>query len=326
MRCPTLALVPLALALALGVGCSVDYGMNTYDDPASSPEDTGTSDPLDPPAPPDATEPEPQDEEEEEEEVEEEDPPEPPDETHDDDPPPDDDCDHTSDLVYVIDRADDALYLFDPDDTSFDFVGELDCGMWSGTPGSMAVSRDGHAYVRYSDDNVYAVDLETMGCTPTTYGGAFGTFGMGFATDEADTWRDALYVANSDQLATMDTGTWAIGMVGAMPSQSELTGNARGELWAFLPLETPAMLAEIDKASGTVVQTHGLAGFPSPYDIDAFAFATWRSEFWLFVRTYGMGQTTDVYRVDAYGNMTLAAPDTGMDIVGAGVSTCAPTE
>jgi hypothetical protein len=39
-----------------------------------------------------------------------------------------------------------------------------------------------------------------------------------------------------------------------------------------------------------------------------------------------MGNTTDLYRVDAAGNLTVAARDTGMDIVGAGVSTCAPTE
>ena len=38
-----------------------------------------------------------------------------------------------------------------------------------------------------------------------------------------------------------------------------------------------------------------------------------------------MGQTTDVYRVTATGSLTLVVPDSGMDVVGAGVSTCAPT-
>ena len=32
------------------------------------------------------------------------------------------------------------------------------------------------------------------------------------------------------------------------------------------------------------------------------------------------------YKVDGSGNLTLFAADTGMDVVGAGVSTCAPTE
>ena len=49
-------------------------------------------------------------------------------------------------------------------------------------------------------------------------------------------------------------------------------------------------------------------------------------DFFLFVRTFGMGQSTDVFRVSPTGQLTLMASDTGMDVVGAGVSTCAPTE
>ena len=39
-----------------------------------------------------------------------------------------------------------------------------------------------------------------------------------------------------------------------------------------------------------------------------------------------MGSTTDVYRVDASGKLSVALEDIGFEIVGAGVSTCAPTE
>ncbi|NCG18393.1 MAG: hypothetical protein GWP91_05180 [Rhodobacterales bacterium] len=241
------------------------------------------------------------------------------------DPPAEDDCDHTSDLVYVIDRADEALYLFDPVDQSFDLVGELDCTMW-GTPGSMAVSRDGYAYIRYSDDAIYAVDLATMNCAETGFAAGLGSFGMGYATDQAGTWRDELYIANSSSLATLDTSSWGSSMLGNMSSQSELTGNANGELWAFLPLERPAELVQLDKNTGAELTTRRLSGFPDASNIDTFAFATWGGEFWLFVRSYGMGNSTELYRVDVSGGLTLVTPDTGMDIVGAGVSTCAPTE
>ena len=37
-----------------------------------------------------------------------------------------------------------------------------------------------------------------------------------------------------------------------------------------------------------------------------------------------MGNSTDVYRVDAAGQLTLERRDVGFDVVGAGVSTCAP--
>ena len=243
-----------------------------------------------------------------------------------DEPPPADDCDTTSDLVYVIDRADDALYLFDPETLAFDLLGELDCGLFAGSPASMSVTRDGFAYVRYTDNTVYAVDLDTLECTETAYGGGgFGAFGMGFATDSDTTWRDTLYIANDNQLARMDTATWTVSPMGSLPSQSELTGNADGELWAILPLEEPAQLVRLNKDTAAVEHTLHMTAMPDPYTIDAFAFATWGGDFWVFIRTYGMGQSTDVYRVTSTGHTTRVAVDTGMDVVGAGVSTCAPT-
>lgn len=242
-----------------------------------------------------------------------------------DDPAPEDDCDNTSDLIYVIDRSDEGLYLFDPLTGDFNYLFTLNCTMW-GSPGSMAVARDGAAYVRYSDNTIYKVNLTSGTCSQTNYNAGFGSFGMGFATDSAGTWMDQLYIANSDDLAALDTGDWSLDLVGGMPSQSELTGNAAGELWAFLPLEEPAALIHIDQTNGDRLTRLELSNFAEPTDIDAFAFATWGGDFYLFVRLYGMGNTTDVLKVDASGNMTTFAADTGMDVVGAGVSTCAPTE
>ena len=241
-------------------------------------------------------------------------------------PPPEDDCEDTSDLVYVIDRDTSNLYLFDPQNVEFDLLGTLDCGLWAGTPASMSVSRSGTAYVRYADDTVYAVHLESMECEETSYGSNFGHFGMGFATDHAETWQDDLYVANANQLAKLDTETWSLNTIGGLPSQSELTGNAEGELWAILPLENPAKLVRLNKANAQVVETRTMPSFPNPFEIDTFAFATWGGDFWIFVRTYGLGETTDVYRVSSTGALSLVAENTGLTIVGAGVSTCAPTE
>lgn len=299
------------LALAGLVACSNDYLLQY--EVVAEPEVTGTLAETEPAAPPaeedpvdpvDPTEPQPAEEE----------------------APPEGDCDHTEDEVYVIDRNDDALYLFDPTTQSFSFVGDLACGGAVGTPQSMAVSRDGFAYVRYSDDQIHAVDLETMACTPTPFTSPLGSFGMGFAMNDGSEWQDTLYIANDRGLATLDTATWSFQSLGQMPSQSELSGNADGELWAFLPLEVPAELTRLDKTDGARLETFQLRGFPSPLTIDAFAFATWGGEFWLFVREFGMGNSTDVYRVDASGRLTLEVQGSGMDIVGAGVSTCAPAE
>lgn len=243
------------------------------------------------------------------------------------DPPPADDCANTSDKIYVIDRDQEALYLFNPENGLFSRLGALDCGVFSGTPASMGVSRDGKAYVRYSDNLLYEVNLTTLRCTETAYrNDAFDSFGMGFATQTEDTWRDDLYVANENQLATLNLQTWRLSNIGRMPSQSELTGNADGELWAMLPLEKPAQLRQLDKTTGQTLKTLPLPTFPDPSNIDTFAFATYRSEFYLFVRESGVGNTTNVYKVSAAGIMTLDRLDTGRNIVGAGTSTCSPTQ
>ena len=243
------------------------------------------------------------------------------------DPPAEDDCEDTSDLVYVIDKDSEELFLFHPDSLNLESLGVLDCDYWS-SPASMGVARDGFAYVRYADDTVYAVDLESMACTPTNYGDSpnnFGSFGMGYATQSANTWRDDLFVANNDRLARLDDTTWTLEQLGRLPSQAELTGNAEGELWAFLPLESPAELVKLDKNDGSVKKTITMPQFPDPYDIDTFAFATWGGDFYLFVRLYGMGTSTDVYRVDPSGKMTKVLENIGINVVGAGVSTCAPS-
>jgi hypothetical protein len=264
--------------------------------------------------------------EEEEETPVEEEPTEPDPEVE--DPPAEDDCEDTSDLVYVIDKDSEDLYLFHPDSLSLERLGTLDCDYWS-SPASMGVARDGLAYVRYADDQVHAVDLDTLECQNTSYRENqthFGSFGMGYSTNSADTWRDQLYVANEDRLARLDTESWEIENLGILPSQSELTGNADGELWGFLPLETPAELVRLGKVDGEILETIRMPGFPSPYDIDTFAFATWGGDFWLFVRTSGMGSSTDVYQVTPDGEMTMVRQNIGINVVGAGVSTCAPTD
>lgn len=243
------------------------------------------------------------------------------------DPPPEDDCAVTDDLIYVLSRDDSRLYTFDPVSQRFGDLGVIHCGT-SQTPGSMAVSRDGVAYVRYADNSVFAVDLATLGCSATAYADRsthFDSFGMGYATDSAETWRDQLYVANEGALGVLDTDTWSVTKLGSMPSQSELTGNAAGELWAMLPLEHPAQLVQLDRDSAATLKTLKLSRFPDPGNIDAFAFATWGGAFYLFVREYGMGSSTDVYEVDATGTMTKVLEHVGFDVVGAGVSTCAPT-
>ena len=258
-----------------------------------------------------------------EEDAPEEDTPEP----EEDDPAPEDDCVDTSDRIYVLDKDSASLSIFDPDTLSLTELGTLDCDTWS-TPASMGVARDGLGYVRYGDNEVFAVDLTTLDCISTSYSEratGFGSFGMGFATESASTWRDQLFVANSRQLARIDPSTWQLTTLGTLPSQAELTGTGSGELWAVLPLESPLSVVELDHASGSVLQTIRVGTTLNIANLDTFAFAAWGGEFYLFARYYGMGSSTEVYRIDRAGTITRVVDELGINVVGAGVSTCAPS-
>lgn len=323
------------LAAALLAACSPEFGLQELPPAEEAADDTAApaEDAQDeaPPAEEEPQEDEPADEPVDEEQPAEEEEPAPEEEEpapeEEEEPAPEDDCEHTSDLVYVVDRDRGAIHLFDPEALSFTELGRVSC-TGGASPESMAVGRDGVAWVRGSDDRLYSVDLATFACSraATSLPSGFGSFGMGFATEDAGTWRDELYLADADSLGVLDTETGAFEMLGGMASQSELTGNADGELWAFLPLESPAALVEVDKRTGRELDRIGLSAFPHPSDIDTFAFATWGGDFWLFVRSYGMGNSTDVYQVGTDGTMRRVMVDVGFDVVGAGVSTCAPAE
>ena len=243
----------------------------------------------------------------------------------DDDDSAEDDCTEASREIFLIGRDSSRLYSFSPNVGLLTLVGALDCSQWAGTPASMGVTRDGVGYVRYAYNEVFEVDLFTADCVPTSYQDTgFDSFGMGYATTAASTTLDTLYVANSDTLGILDTTTWQISTVGSLPSQTELTGTGAGELWAILPLEDPPIVAQLETTSAVFLQTIALPGLPDASVIDTFAFAHWGGSLWIFIRSYGVGNTTDVYQVTPSGTLVLAWPDLGIDVVGAGVSTCAP--
>jgi len=325
----------LLLALPLLVGCGQDFMIHPSDkivigqdtgtfleDDETYPEDTGVEeapaeadeDGTGSTVPDDEPAPEPEDDTEEEPEPEA-------------DPAPEDDCTETSDLIYVLDKDSEALFIFDPVSTNLTSLGTLDCDSW-GTPASMGVARDGYAYVRFSDQEVFQVDLNTLDCTSTSYSNGstgFGSFGMGFATPTSSTWRDQLFVANSGQLALLNPTSWQLTTLGTLPSQAELTGTGAGELFGVLPLESPLTVVELDQSSGSVLDTIRVGTTLDIGNLDTFAFAAWDGSFYLFTRTYGMGSTTAVDRIERDGSITSLVSELGINVVGAGVSTCAPS-
>lgn len=252
-------------------------------------------------------------------------------------------CAETTKLVYVIDDSN-RFYRFNPavaSPAAFELVSTLNCAS-SGGPNSMAVSREGYAYVLYGTqdmwgdwycDGVYQVDITDGTCLAQTPFGCgaqgFEKFGMGYSTASADSTDESLFIGSSldAKLGTLDPASGAVQFIGNLPNQGpEFTGNANGELWGFFPYDSPPTAKRINKATAASEQTFPLNSLP---DIDegssaAWAFAYWGGSFYIFYMVNPPNSSTVVYKLDYDGTVTTHIANTGLVIVGAGVSTCAP--
>ena len=243
--------------------------------------------------------------------------------------PPSDDCSDASKLVYVASDEND-LYSFAPDKLTFTKLGRLACP--SQTVNSMAVDRSGTAWVNYDDGKIYKVEIKSLHCTATSYVPAQGRFtkvlGMGFAADAPGSANETLFVADNrgKGIGKVDLATMTLTPLGAYTgelagSNAELTGTGDARLFGFFTT-SPAHFAAIDKATG---QTPTATLLPT---VDAssggYAFSFWGGDFWFY--TANDTPTTSVtHYVSADGTASVVLSDIGFVIVGAGVSTCAPT-
>jgi hypothetical protein len=247
-----------------------------------------------------------------------------------------DDCPPEAKLVYVVDAVDNRLSSFRPDTLAFRDIAVLSCGEPPGFfPDSMAVRRDGRAWVEWTDGNLtnavlHQVDLSTGACDAAPQPpppGAPSSFGMAFTIDNG---TDQLYLMGPIQ--PMDT-TVVLGMAdlaalrftpsGMLDADGDLSGSADGHLYAFLPNWSGlgTRVIDVDKATGASLRLWQLSSLDS-YQGDV-AVAAWGGQLWLFVGSGTMNGATAVFDLDpATGDVTTAIADTGRHVVGAGVAPC----
>lgn len=253
-------------------------------------------------------------------------------------PPSSQGCAEEAKLVYVV-SAENDLYSFKPDALAFSKIGRLDCKSAAlATPNSMAVDRSGSAWVNYSDGTLFKVSTKDATCQSTPFQSGqsnFVKFGMAFSSNSAGSSDETLFVAGlSDLLAggraglgKIDLTTMKLAFVGdytgALKGQgAELTGTGDAKLYGFYTTD-PATLARIDKTNGQTSENRSLTGVRTG---DAWAFSFWGGDFWYY--TAQAGQESRVTRQKAASDNSIAVvmPTVGgFRIVGAGVSTCAPT-
>jgi hypothetical protein len=243
------------------------------------------------------------------------------------------DCpDADATYIYVVTEQNE-LFSFYPPDLLFKKIGNLVCPATAGTtPFSMAVDRRGIAYVLYNDGHLFRVSTATGACIATAFTvgqQGFETFGMGFASDVAGP-AEKLYVSDNDfdgqlrGLGAIAIPSFKLSLIGSFGNtirRSELTGTGDGRLFAYWPdpgAGTGSHLTELNKATGQIVAQTDL---PIGRSDDAFAFAFWGGDFWIFTGNSG---TSTVSRFRPSDNTTTNPTTHPSSIVGAGVSTCAP--
>jgi hypothetical protein len=262
------------------------------------------------------------------------------------------DCPEGTDLIYVVDR-DYRLWSFNPADDLFSFsmVGDLSCpagaalpgwgGLGGGTPFSMSVDRGGQAWVLYTSGQVFRVDTANAAvCAATSWSPGtqgFELFGMGFVAEVIDPTQETLYTVGGSveefqlqtvgRLGALDPISMDFSVQGPVAEYgAELTGTGHGQLWAYFPGQGTSRVARLDRDSGASLKSWvipGLPGVPA-----AWAFAHWGGQFFLFISHYDElgGIVSRVLRFDpGTGDTEIILENTGIRVVGAGVSTCAPT-
>lgn len=234
-------------------------------------------------------------------------------------------CPVETQFVHVID-ADGTLYRFDPPTDTFTKTGPISC---PGSVYSMAVDRSAFAYVLFQSGELMHVDTRDGSCTPTSFvpnqNGFSTVFGMGFSSDTANGTSETLYVSSpSAELGRIDIKTMNLTDIGAydkLAARAELTGTGDARLFGAFE-GVPYTVAEIDKSSAAILDQAPQSGVNASTGASNFAFAFWGGDFYLFE---GPGTSTAVYHYSPTKKTTTPLKTESFVIVGAGVSTCAPT-
>ncbi len=246
-------------------------------------------------------------------------------------------------LVYVFSQENE-IYRFNPPAKTFDPVVALNCPVAPGQiPNSMAVDREGIAWVDYYDFNggtgapdaqhgaIYRVNLMDGSCQASglTLPSQWQWVGMGYALDPTSKTGETLFLTSSaGELGRVDFDAMTIDSIGTFPApyngfQSELTGTGDGRLFTFVSSQKP-VIGNVDKTTAGILGIYDVSSAINPFA--DFAFSFWGGVFYLYTSATAGGGSSVAKFDPADGSIDANyVPDVGFSIVGAGVAPCAAT-
>ncbi|HEY4178359.1 MAG TPA: hypothetical protein VGM90_16040 [Kofleriaceae bacterium] len=250
---------------------------------------------------------------------------------------------HDAELIYVID-SENMLLRFDPKklpNDPFETVATLSCS--TRHPFSMAVDRNGIAWVEYDNGSLYRVSIIDGHCSHDGIDpdGAPRAFGMGFVSDGPNAPEHLMTAKLNEEsgapteIAELDVGVnppkWkTLGSLRGGGMSPELSGTGDGQLYGYTP-QTSWNGAGKPKGRGwvqAISRTDGSAQGPrwqlpgTAQDTNGWAFAHYGGVFYVFATFDDNSMVYAVHRKT--GKVEKLMENLPHRIVGAGVSTCAP--
>jgi hypothetical protein len=270
-----------------------------------------------------------------------------------------------SKYIYVV--SDDSstppnqLYTFDPTKfpsaSAFTALGQVPCVPMGGYVNSMAIDRQGNAYLNmHPDGTIFKVTTTSPPmCTPTSFTGGQASFtndlGMAFAVDPSNGGADTLFVSDNAGpmgnctastptmgscwglgLGKVDTSSWTLSRIGmgytalAAGYNAELTGSGQSAvnnhtLFGFFTTG-PSSYGPIDTMLGTTDNPAPTVETSVTIGSGGYAFSFYGGDFYFY--TAATGNTVPQHLATATGTVTPGAM-LNFVIVGAGSSTCVPS-
>ena len=243
------------------------------------------------------------------------------------------------DGIFVL-AQDAALWKYFPEDNSLVMLGVPQCDLPPSTF-SMAVDRAGFAWLQYASGELRKVavsDLDNCidpGFVPIQQG--IFNFGMAFVSNSESDKCDRIYgdeyngISEGDDVSvffSIDPVTQKIMPLGTSDfGTAEVTGTGDGRVFLFAPAAL-SKLVEIDKATGDTISSIPLPGITAG---SGWAFAFFAGDFYFFTdgENDGASEVTHIDYDDSNNDgkqeITVVIDDAPLRVVGAGVSTCAPT-
>jgi hypothetical protein len=250
-------------------------------------------------------------------------------------------CSEASQFIYTVDGTTAVFSQFDPTKLTFTDIAVLTCPTSSpaDVPFDMAVDQNAVAWVLYESGELFQVDTTTAACQSTNWivgQKGYTQFGMGFVFSPT-TNLDTLYISGAlsqpmpgtqpppEPLATVAFPSLTATTIGTVSiGFADLTGTGNGQLWAFAPpydsvTNTPVFV-QLDPDTGATLSSFTLPSLQNAFDAD-WAMKFWGGSFWIFIgnSVYAVDSTTQVLTEPLVSNGPR-------NIVGAGVSTCAPVQ